>query len=191
MFGTVLIFLTLTMTVHFLNIPPEILIKILCFLDRSSIISCSLTHSFLYTCIGDYQIVQYHIAKQVAGVEDNPRCTSSFSISDRLAYLKSREEGWAELNIDFRRKIRVRHDPSGIYDVGGGIYLMGNGDKRTLHFLELPKTEREAKEMRWKNIKVEKNLIDMALGIYEHDLIAVVTTCVVFFFFFPCSEGLI
>jgi len=83
------------------------------------------------------------------------------------------------VNIDFRKKIQVTHDPSGIYDVGGGIYLMGDKDKRTLHFLELPKTEREAEEMKWNNIKVEKCLIDMALSVYEHDLVAVVTTCVV------------
>lgn len=163
-----------TMPILLLQLPPEIIVEILCHLDLPDIISCILTHSSLYAFTREFQILQYHIAMQAAAVTDNPDC--QLSISDRLALLKRREDGWAQLQVHFRKKIPLNHNPSGIYDMTGGIYLLGDQNRRTLHYCVLPSSLSESTT--WSRINLDCDLIDAGLAIYEHDLIAIITTYV-------------
>ncbi|KAF5380137.1 hypothetical protein D9615_006303 [Tricholomella constricta] len=155
-----------------LQLPPEIVVRILYYLDIVDLVSVSCTHSTVYKYTQSFQILQYRFATQAAAVDDNPHC--KLIISERLALLKSREEGWARFNIDFRKSISVLHHPSGIYDMTGGIYLLGDESRRTLHYCTLP--SKPSDSVAWSQIHVEHTLVDMGLSIYEHDLIAIVTT---------------
>jgi hypothetical protein len=155
----------------FLDLPPELVIRILCYLDLYDLSACQLTHSSLRAVIKDSILIEYHIATQLAGVEDNP--LSKLSIQERLERLASQEDGWAHLDFDFTKKISVEHNPSGIYDLTGGIYLLGDQRRRALHYCTLP--SKSSDQTRWSRIDVEENIIDMGLAIYEHDLVAIVT----------------
>lgn len=118
-------------------------------------------------------MLQYHITKQIAAIEDS-QYGCDVPVSDRLVLLNSREKGWERFRIDFKRSIPVELHASGIYDLSSGVYLLGGQGKCQIHYCVLPK--RETDEVRWEAIKVERPLIDIGLALYEHDLIAVVTT---------------
>ncbi|KAF8063143.1 hypothetical protein FPV67DRAFT_1782712 [Lyophyllum atratum] len=156
---------------NLLDLPPEVIVLILCYLDLPDFVSAIRTNHTLYNT-RTVHVLRYRFALQAAAVEDNP--DSSVLIAQRLALLKDREEGWGGFNFDFRRKIPVRHTPSGIYDMTGGIYLLGDENRRALHYCKLP--SKPSDPATWSQIRIDRELIDMGLAIYEHDLIAVVTT---------------
>jgi hypothetical protein len=163
-------------TVSLLDLPTELLIRIFCDLDLSDLVSCQLTHSSLCTIITECAVLLYRKAVQSAGVEDNP--SSKISISGRLDLLNARENAWMNFRIDFKQSIKVNHLPSGIYDLTGGVYLLGNESRRTLHYLTLPTKSSDVAT--WSKIDVDRSIIDMALAVHEHDLIAIVTTFVIY-----------
>jgi hypothetical protein len=163
-----------TMTISILELPTELLIRIFCDLDSSDLVSCQLTHSSLCTIIDESVLLSYRKALQLAGVEDNPH--SKLPISERLRLLNAQENAWLDFHIDFRQTITVNHSTSGIYDLTGGVYLLGNRNCHALHYLTLPTQPSDATT--WTKIDVDRNLIDMALAVHEHDLIAIVTTSV-------------
>ncbi|KAF5376252.1 hypothetical protein D9615_008453 [Tricholomella constricta] len=157
-----------------LQLPPEIVVRILCFLDLAELASIIQADSTLHAYFKAFPILQYRFATQAAQVEDNPRSTHGSVVTERLALLNSREQGWARLNFDFQRTIPVRHHPTGIYDLVGGVYLLGDDGRRRLHYCKLPSTP--ADPTGWSHIDVDCTFVDVGLNIYEHDLIAVVTT---------------
>jgi hypothetical protein len=162
------------MAVSLLELPTELLIRIFYDLNSSDLVSCQLTHSSLCTIISESVLLSYVKALQFAGAEDNPH--SKLAVAERLNLLNTREKAWLDFHIDFRKTITVDHTSSGIYDLTGGVYLLGNQNRRELHYLTLPTKLSDATT--WTGIDVDRNLIDMALAIYEHDLIAIVTTFV-------------
>ncbi|KAF5369663.1 hypothetical protein D9615_010237 [Tricholomella constricta] len=157
-----------------LRLPPEIIVRILCFLDLAELVSIIQAHPTLHEYFKAFPILQYRFATQAAQVEDNPRSTHGSVVAERLALLNSREQGWARLNFDFQKTISVQHRPTGIYDLMGGVYLLGDESRRALHYCKLPSTPSDP--VSWSSIDVDCTLIDVGLNVYEHDLIAVVTT---------------
>ncbi|KAG6888854.1 hypothetical protein C0995_005275 [Termitomyces sp. Mi166 len=94
-----------------LDLPLEILFRILPFLDLSDLISVSLTHSHLHNLIKTSPSLQFRLAAHVAGVKANS-FTNHVPV-ERLTALKRLEQGWLNLDIDFRRTIPVQHHASG------------------------------------------------------------------------------
>ncbi|TFK41206.1 hypothetical protein BDQ12DRAFT_679076 [Crucibulum laeve] len=154
------------------DIPEELIVQILSYLGPSDLVTCELTSSTLRSIIKEAVVLRYSRALQVAGMEDNPN--SNLSVTERLARLERRESAWFKNIPDFTTTIPVHHNPSGIYDLTSGVYLLGNTNRLALHYCKLPTSSED--DTSWKNIEVERNIIDMGLAAYEHDLIAVVTT---------------
>ncbi|KAG6856317.1 hypothetical protein H0H87_005597 [Tephrocybe sp. NHM501043] len=98
------------------------------------------------------------------------------SINDRLQLLKRSELGWSAFHVDFQTTLRIPHEPFGIYDLTGGIYLMGDVSQKALHYCTLPSNPGDS--ITWSRIDLHKSLtvVDIGLCLYEHDLVAVVTT---------------
>ncbi|KAF5376316.1 hypothetical protein D9615_008467 [Tricholomella constricta] len=159
-----------------LQLPPEIVIRILCFLDLAELASIIQAGSTLQAYFKTFPILQYRFATQAAQVEDNPRSTHGSVVTERLALLNSREQGWARLSFNFQRTIPVLHhlDPIGIYGLVDGVYLLGDESRRRLHYCKLPSKPSDPTD--WSHIDVDCTFVDVGLNIYEHDLIAVVTT---------------
>jgi F-box-like len=162
------------MAVSLSDLPTELLIRIFCDLNVSDLVSCQLTHSSLCTIIRDSVVLSYRKALQLAGAEDNP--SSKLAISERLELLNARENAWRDVRIDFKQNIEVNYNTSGIYDLTGGVYLLGDDSRRAFHYFTLPTKSSDV--TKWSKIDVERNIIDMAFAIYEHDLLAIVTSFV-------------
>lgn len=171
------------------DLPPEIITHILLFLPSLSILACAKVNQYLHDLISDSVEVQYYIHRSMSGQLDNPY--STLSISDRLENLLIRESRWEELYVNFEQIIDVPFASSGIYDLTGDIYLLGSASRRVLHYIYLPSEPNQKVE--WKELHSPHTIIDMGLCVYEHDLIAVITTSVVMhfivFFLLKSTDG--
>ncbi|KAG6844656.1 hypothetical protein H0H87_005107 [Tephrocybe sp. NHM501043] len=115
--------------------------------------------------------LQYRFNVVPAGVVTNEH--SSHDALDRIRSLRDRVEGWFHMQLDFRRFIPVINFPSGIYDLTGGIYFRGDSGRKTIHYCELPSAPIDVAV--WKQVHVDKTLVDIGVSVYEHDLIAIMT----------------
>ena len=164
-----------------LDLPNELIIKILSHLTHQDLIACQLSNSALYTTIKASVILQFQIALSRFKATDNLSCP--LSVSERLQALKDSEDAWTFLRQDFKRRITVNFEVSGIYDLTDGVFLLGNASRTALHYTKLPSSIDD--DVIWKKIQLnrgpisgEGTIIDMGFCIQEHDLLAVVTTWV-------------
>ncbi|KAG6810835.1 hypothetical protein H0H92_010130 [Tricholoma furcatifolium] len=163
-----------TTRTRLLDLPPETIIHILTFLDFADIISICRVNTVLRTCVNTSQSLQYRFATQIAGATDNRLCP--LTIKERFELLRRRENGWSRFKVDFRKSLPILHQPYGIYDLTSGIYLMGDVNQKALHYCKLPSKREDT--LSWQKIDLDKDLtvVDVGLSLYEHDLVAVVTT---------------
>ena len=158
-----------------LDLPSELIIQILSHLTNQDLIACQLSHSTLYTTIKASVVLQFQIALSTFKATDNLSCP--LSVSERLKALKDSEDAWTFLRKDFTRRISVNFRVSGIYDLSGGVFLLGNESRSTLHYIILPSSIED--DVEWKKINLDRSegtIIDMGFCLLEHDLLAVVTT---------------
>ena len=161
-----------------LNLPNELIIQILSHLTHQDLIACQLSNSALYTTIKASVLLQFQIALSTFKTTDNPSCP--LSVSERLQALKSSENAWTFLRKDFNQRIAVDFNVSTIYDLSGGVFLLGNASRTALHYIKLPSSIED--DVQWKKIQLnfgeDGTIIDMGFCLYEHDLLTVVTTWV-------------
>ncbi|KAK2463307.1 hypothetical protein APHAL10511_004962 [Amanita phalloides] len=157
-------------------LPPELINHILIRLDTQTLLTCRLLSHELNTLILSSPVLQYLIACDKAGVRDNPdpRCTLSYA--ERLAVLKTREHAWDYVQPQFTSIFNVKHEPSTIYDLTAGAYLLGDSNLRDLHYCRLPSTQGDIPH--WTRIHGhgpnegwDGIVVDMGMAVYEHDLI--------------------
>ncbi|KAG6840196.1 hypothetical protein C0991_008278 [Blastosporella zonata] len=153
-----------------LDLPIEIIIHILSYLDLDDAIYANRVNVLIRNCFQTSQILQYRFAAQAAGLENNPN--HHLAIRDRLQMLRRRELGWSGFEADFQGTLPVLREPMGIYDLTGGIYLMGDVSRKTLRYCRLPSTPEDP--ISWSTIDLPETLtvVDIGLCLYEHDLIA-------------------
>jgi hypothetical protein len=157
-----------------LDLPDELIVQILSHLPCEDLMRCQLSNRALYTAINASVLLQFQIALSTFKATDNP--SSSLSVSERLKSLKGSEEAWTFLRKDFDRKIAVNFEVSGIYDLNGGVFLLGNLSRNALHYIKLPSSIED--EVEWKKIQLdpcEGSIIDMGFCLQEHDMLTVVT----------------
>ena len=158
-----------------LALPDEILGQIFLLLPTPDILHSRLVCFKLNSIISSSVEIQYRIALETSGLEDNRTC-SSFSPSERLNKLLKGEKAWRQFKPQFIKPVKVQHLPSGIYDLSGGIYLLGSDRMLDLDYAVLP--EREGENAEWRSIELQETYLDMGLCIDEHDLVAIITTWV-------------
>lgn len=105
---------------------------------------------------------------------DNPN--SNLSVNDRLMQLTTKDSRWEQLSLNFSKSVNVPFPTSGIYDLTGGIYLLGDSSRKGLYYTYLPNKPDE--EVQWKVVRTDQTILDMGLCVYEHDLLAIITTWV-------------
>lgn len=168
--------------VIFFDLPTEMIVRTLAFLSLKDLISCQLTNKFLRSLVTSSLQLQYLIEAEAAGVQDN--VNSSLPVSERLEELKRSESAWTNFLVKQHQTIAIRHKSSGYYDLTGGVYVLGESNddgsipptSNTLRYAPLTSANDKALEKEWPRIKLEHNIIDFGLAIYEHDLIAVATS---------------
>ncbi|TFK68369.1 hypothetical protein BDN72DRAFT_841846 [Pluteus cervinus] len=157
----------------FLDLPTELQIYILSLLPFSCLPTLKLVSHSFQDLIQNAVILEYHQACFQAGMVPNPHCP--LPISERLNTLREREDAWSHLSIDFTKMMMVPRAPSGIYDLTGGVYLLGTAERKSLMVLRLPSTQAEANALQWEVLDVGEPFIDIGLAVQEHDLVGVLT----------------
>ena len=90
------------------------------------------------------------------------------------------------VNLSDKKVLPLSHNPSGIYDLTGGVLLLGerrhtegNTGTDSVHTVRLHSAFEEKAVTQtsklWSHLDLGKQVIDVGLAIQEHDLIAIVT----------------
>jgi hypothetical protein len=172
---------------RFHDLPLEILIEILGYLDVVDTFMCRQTCRLLSNIISDSMKLQYFAKVEIAGMQDNPRCM--FSIADRLAALESRESRWGLANWSFFTGIDVPSRWSGVYDLTSGVYLLGKSSPDLeyvtagVQTIKLPyQDHKDTSLVEWTEFNFGMDIIDFGTAIEEHDLLACVSSYVIYIF---------
>ena len=174
--------------ISLLRIPPELMIRILLFLSPLDIISCGRTCRTLHDLCSD-SILRYLIHMERCAVRDD--MSPGLYYPERLRNLEHREEAWNVL--DFRRFFHdsVPFESTGIYHfTGGALFLSGkypSADREAAmgySYITLPSlSNTQDQKLEWKGVRLEAEMLDFGIAAHEHDLIAVLTACVVSYSF--------
>ncbi|KAF7325109.1 hypothetical protein MKEN_00554000 [Mycena kentingensis (nom. inval.)] len=94
------------MTLHFLDLPAELILRCLLLLSLDDMVACLYTCTALRALISDSIAIQYRVALERAGLEENPSSLARLPISERMNMLRRREERWRTLTPASRHTIR-------------------------------------------------------------------------------------
>ena len=176
-----------------LDIPLELIVSIILYLPPHDIISCQKTcHKLNDVC--NIATLRYLVQMERSGVSDDLR--PGISYLERLLLLQRREEAWA--NLDFHKNVHVTvpFESTGTFDFTGGAFLLGTGLHNTnsrptngYSYFTLPSlTSTEDQKLKWQGLSMGIQILDVGLAVHEHDLIAVLTACVLFPAFPSCNK---
>lgn len=170
---------------NLVDLPDELLAQIASLLDAGALVRLQQVSTRFHVVVQSNVALQYAIELDVAGMVDNP--ASRLVPAERLRILRQKEESWRTIDLSDRRVLSLQHNPSGIYDLTGGVLLLGerrNAGMHTgtdsVHTVHLHSAFRNAAgDARplplWRTIDLGQQVIDVGLAIQEHDLIAIVT----------------
>jgi hypothetical protein len=158
-------------TVQLLQLPDELIHKILTLLSPVQLATCQLVNKRLHAFISESLTIQYIIALALAGADDNP--CSAIPLPQKLEDIRSSEAAWAALQPKFIASLPLKNRIADICDLSAGTYLLGNGKGMALHYLQLP--TRLDDPLDWRDIVTDKRIIGMGFCVIEHDLIAIIT----------------
>ncbi|KAJ7152096.1 hypothetical protein C8R46DRAFT_1042963 [Mycena filopes] len=166
---------------QFLDLPPELILSCLANLPRVDIDSCvKCGNRLLHGIIASSVLLRYLREQELAGVEENPSLPWALGISERLAKLKERETAWQNFSGLSTHSIALDFVPTGIYELGSDIFLVGNpADPLTRmstgvkYVNTSPASNSTPSE--WGEVKADKPVIDFGTALEEHDLLAMVT----------------
>jgi hypothetical protein len=163
------------MASQLLDLPAEILERILILLSPNDIGSCLLCNHFMHEVVQNSVQLQYIIALYKAGCEDNTR--SSLSLTERCEILKRHEKLWLNCEPSFTQSIQVPFRIGGLYDLSCGLYFLGDRSRRLLSYVRLP-THPSQETPKWETFSLNDHrfMVDFGVSVDEHDLIAVITS---------------
>jgi hypothetical protein len=163
---------------QFVNMPSELIVEILLWLDLASITRCKavrfslqiVSASFIpaeswqvcryfNSVIESSILVQYHMELAVAGMKDNPLC--ELGLYARFDLLQRYTAAWRSLNAT--GELRIDRGDSRIYEISGGIVALGMENKRTLRLTRLPSALRRIEKRTWEIPDVGGDMFDIAI----------------------------
>ena len=187
------------------DIPQEVLLKVLTFLDVEDIISFSSLNRHFRDVYQNATLIVYRAALLEAGMIDISDSSTSptVTIPEKPALLKQRRESWRTLqmlyqysekvaqNVAPSLRVQLNFRSSSIYDFSCGVYVLGqertsHRDTQFIRYLDLTTARAEGGEINtgrvqllrmWPSVQVskEERIVDFGLALREHDLIALIT----------------
>jgi hypothetical protein len=169
--------------ISLLDIPPELVTRVLLYLSPHDIISCGRTCRMLHDLCG-CPVLRYLVQLERCAVSDDLR--PGLGYPERLRILENREKAWATLAFRMSGDISVPFHSTGTYDFTGGALILGTrppyaDDECTFgySYISLPSlSDSQDQELEWKGFNLETEILDFGLAVHEHDLIAALTACV-------------
>ena len=169
-----------------LTLPDELIVYIAHLLSPRDLLHVLEVCSRLRDVVKNNAALQYNVELFACGTIDNP--SSRLVPAERLRILRTKEEAWRNLDLSERTVIPLNHHPSGIYDLTGGVLLLGERQANqsavgtdNVHTVKLQSAfdrhddNKPSSDPLWQKIDVGRQVIDVGLAIQEHDLIAIVT----------------
>lgn len=163
-----------------LSFPPEIITQILSLLSLKDLYRCEMTCQRLLAHIRESVLLTYVKESQIAGVIDNPSCL--LPISEKLAALRQQERAWQTLDLPPPTRIAIpATNPIGsFYELKGGYFFLSavtevglEGAGTFVRYIEFSDPSNLA--VGWKEIRLPGSMLDIAVCVEEHDLIALIT----------------
>ncbi|KAK7039219.1 hypothetical protein VNI00_010124 [Paramarasmius palmivorus] len=155
-----------------LDLPLELLIHILSYSPLQDLLSIQVTNRFLQHAIATSSQLQYLMALDIAGMEDNPKC--SLPASDRLKVLEEREKAWKLFKPTFMQRVEIDKSQIILYELAGGAFIRSDYNRRVVNCVVLPRDDGSRQED-WGKLEVDEKIMDFGQAIEEHDLVAVIT----------------
>ncbi|KAF8519140.1 hypothetical protein BU17DRAFT_90347 [Hysterangium stoloniferum] len=134
---------------YILQLPKEVIVHTLEYLNFRTLINCSETCRSLHTIAQNTPYLRYNNELEIAGLIDTGS-VSSLSVAERLEQLETIERNWATLT--FRLKVGIPK-PVGrnIWEFFGGVFTLGTSGGRGLSYTELPSLTRRTPTCTWKH----------------------------------------
>jgi F-box-like len=168
------------MVANFDTLPEEVIIHIFKELSRSDILNCTLVSppnskprrgSHLTRHVVDMSSLPYdhpelcdlyQLELAVAGMHDVEG--QDLAVADRLAQLKTVQDGWSNLRFRQRRQIPFNLGP-GVWEMFGGVLAQGMPGPmvRGLAFTELPSAVNRASGHTWEHRDLGVDIRDFAM----------------------------
>ena len=171
-----------------LTLPTELIVRILSYLECPALLTFRRISRCFRAIIDADTSLQYDIELFAAGALHNPTAGSRYSLADCLRLLKEREHAWQHLKFSPGVEIHVPHAPSSIYDLTGGIFLLGESysprlpnwrpTDATRHIdlrAALLSSNADVLDDLWRRIDVQSKIMDVGIAAQEHDLVAIIT----------------
>ena len=164
--------------ISLLQIPPELVTRILSYLSPLDIISCARTCRILHD-VCSASALRYLVQMERCSVSDD--LSPGLSYPERLRIVKEREEAWEML--DFRKSIQAStpFESNGLYDLTSGAFFLhcaNHGTTTGYSYITLPSLSSvQDQKLEWKEFSLETEMLNFGLAVDEHDMIAVLTAC--------------
>ncbi|KAF9263930.1 hypothetical protein L218DRAFT_999094 [Marasmius fiardii PR-910] len=162
-------------TMNLFTLPTELVVHVLSFLPASDIARFSSTSRLSHTLVTTSPTLSYKIQLDVSKAEDNPK--NRLSHGEKLKLLREQTHSWLHCEPKFFVVVPILFDEGSIYDLTGGAYFLGQIDRRTLRYLDLPMEANQSLD--WKVFKPMwdqgETIIDFTVNRYEHDMICLIT----------------
>ena len=161
-----------------LDLPAELIIKILSNLPVADLLSCGATNHFLQDILETSALLQYHIACHTYGAADNPKCTLVPAM--RLEELHCREKAWSDLEFhESTLHVEPFSSTQGFgYNFCCGTLALSNVCESPTAITLANCSPKEIKlsslDLSWIQLGIACEVLDSEMSLEEHDLIAVV-----------------
>ncbi|TDL27091.1 hypothetical protein BD410DRAFT_783271 [Rickenella mellea] len=164
-----------------LDLPTELAVQIFGLLDVNDLISSRLICRSTNAIYNGSSLLQYLFSLRVAGFIDHG---GHMNVRHKLHLLRTQEERWRNLDLSNKVTVETQHTPSNIYDLSGGVYVLGDSERdiirrRTLSLRYLDLHEASLKSglvtEAWPQLSFGAKIIDIGLALEEHDLVAVIS----------------
>ena len=163
--------------ISLLDLPPELVTRVLLHLSPLDIISCRRTCRVLYDLCSD-STFRYLIQLERCALSDD--MSPGLSYPERLRILEKREEAWAMLNFDRSVKIPIPFDQCTHWSFADGALSFGTaldyedrGSATGHSYVTLPSlSDAHDQKFEWKSHDFETKVLDVELAVHEHDMMA-------------------
>ncbi|KAL5520572.1 hypothetical protein ACEPAG_9796 [Sanghuangporus baumii] len=193
---------------HLQDLPVETIARIFAFLDWRDLLVVSQLNTFFRDVYNSFPELEYSFQLQVSGMVDTNTYLNiknngpgALDVRSKVEEIRRRERSWRMMDLSRNvTRVIVPHRTSHIYDLSGGVYLLGDckhsvisRDTHSLRFFDLTSCAASGKSSAsgsgsvnagpgpavrsdpWPEMKIEgNNIIDIGFGLQEFDVVAVV-----------------
>lgn len=176
----------------FTNLPAEIVVQIFSHLDLFEINAVKSISPYYRDVVANSSLLQYIAGLEASGLQDEGEAHPPINLQQKLQCLRAHEEDWRTLRTERMIRVAINHVPSSIYDLSGGVYVLGETNIRPdmhwhnvvtngLRYVDLASITvyREGHllfNQEWRKFEIGSRILDMGFALQEHDLVAVIAS---------------